>query len=450
MQFVWLYIDDLVGKGLEWYILGEFLFYTSVTLVPMALPLAILLSSLMTFGNLAENYELVAFKSAGISLRKVMMPLIWVSVFTSVGAFFFSNNILPWAKLKMGSMLYDIRNKKPTLDIRPGVFYYGIQNYVVRAKSKSEDGKSLYDMVMYDHTRHDGNTKVIIAEKASIENDQAKGFLIMTFYNGYSYDESQSQGEEKKEKLPLTKSSFKEYMIRFDTSPFKLDRTDEGLFRDNYQMLDVAQLVQNSDSLKNKMELRYDEFGNNIRNNFAYLNPYRQPVIKKDTIKRNAVLFPLELNFQKENRAKIFETAINLARSNQTYIESNLDDFESRIKLINKHLIELHRKFTLSIACLVLFFIGAPLGAIIKKGGLGMPIVISTIIFIFYHILSISGEKTVKEGQGDPFWGMWLATILFLPIGIFLTVKATSDSQLFDMDAYTKFFKKRFGKKEMV
>jgi lipopolysaccharide export system permease protein len=448
MQFVWLYIDDLVGKGLEWYIIGEFLFYTSVTLVPMALPLAILLSSLMTFGNLAEHYELVAFKSAGISLRKVMMPLIFVACLTSLAAFMFSNNILPWAKLKMGSMLYDIRNKKPAIDIRPGFFYYGIQNYVVRAQSKSEDGKSLYNLMLYDHTKHDGNTKIIIAKEAQIISDQSKGYLTMTLFDGYSYDEAASNNKDnQKEAYPLTRSNFKEYAIRFDISPFKIERTDEGLFKDNYQMLNMGQLLKNSDSLEQKLQVRYQEMANNLRNNFAYLNPHRQDMVPKYVRKEKVLNSNILLNFPFKDREKILEAASSLARSNMTYIESNKDDFEGRIKLINKHYIELHRKFTLSFACLVLFFIGAPLGAIIKKGGLGLPIVVSTVIFIFFHIISISMEKTVKEGGADPIWGMWTPTLIFLPIGIFLTIKATTDSALFDIDSYLNPFKRLIGRK---
>ena len=448
MQFVWLYIDDLVGKGLEWYIIGEFLFYTSVTLVPMALPLAILLSSLMTFGNLAEHYELVAFKSAGISLRKVMMPLILVACLTSMAAFMFSNNILPWAKLKMGSMLYDIRNKKPAIDIRPGFFYYGIQNYVVRAQSKSEDGKSLYNLMLYDHTKHDGNTKIILAKEAQIISDQSKGYLTMTLFDGYSYDEAASNNKDnQKEAYPLTRSNFKEYAIRFDISPFKIERTDEGLFKDNYQMLNMGQLLKNSDSLEQKLQDRYQEMANNLRNNFAYLNPHRQEMKPKFVPKEKVLNSNILLNFPFKDREKILEAASSLARSNMTYIESNKDDFDGRIKLINKHYIELHRKFTLSFACLVLFFIGAPLGAIIKKGGLGLPIVVSTIIFIFFHIISISMEKTVKEGSADPIWGMWTPTLIFLPIGIFLTIKATTDSALFDIDSYLNPFKRLIGRK---
>lgn len=448
MQFVWLYIDDLVGKGLEWYIIGEFLFYTSVTLVPMALPLAILLSSLMTFGNLAEHYELVAFKSAGISLRKVMMPLFLVAILTSMSAFLFSNNILPWAKLKMGSMLYDIRNKKPAIDIRPGFFYYGIQNYVVRAQSKSEDGKSLFNLMLYDHSKHDGNTKIILAREAQIQSDQSKGYLTMTLFDGYSYDESASNNKDnQKESFPLTRTNFKEYAIRFDISPFKIERTDEGLFKDNYQMLNMNQLLKNSDSLSKKLQIRYQEMGNNLRNNFAFLNPHRQPYIK-ETKKKEQIVHPdIVSNFSSVDRERIIQAASSLAKSNLSYIESNRDDFDGRIKLISKHYIELYRKFTLSFACLVLFFIGAPLGAIIKKGGLGLPIVVSTVIFIFFHIISISMEKTVKEGGADPFWGMWTPTLIFLPIGLFLTIKATTDSALFDIDSYTGPFKRLIKRK---
>lgn len=440
MQFVWLYIDDLVGKGLEWYVLAEFLYYTSLTLVPMALPLAILLSSLMTFGNLAENYELVAFKASGISLQKVMQPLIVVSIITASFAFLFSNNVLPWAKLKMGAMLYDIKNKKPAIDIRPGMFYYGIQNIVIRAGSKSKDGKELYDVIVYDHSKHDGNNKVILAQKAIIYTEKEKGYLVMNLKNGNSYDQSKNQGKNKSERLPLTHTVFDDYVIRFDLSPFEMERTDEGLFRDNYQMMNTSQLKRSSDSMEVSLKFRYSELGNTVRNNFGYLNPYfsSNNAIQKPVSKSATLILPLEANYPMGDRERIFEVAKALCGSNLAFVESSRDDLESRLKTISKHYIEFNRKFTLSVACIVLFFIGAPLGAIIRKGGLGLPIVVSTIIFIFFHIISISAEKTAKEGKVNPSVAMWLPTFIFLPVGIFLTAKATTDSVIFDIELYKK------------
>lgn len=433
MQFLWKYIDDLVGKGLEWYVITELMIYASASLVPLALPLSILVSSIMTFGNLGENYELVACKSAGISLQKVMLPLITTSIFISVGAFFFSNNILPIANLKMGSLLYDVRQQKPALSIKEGIFYNGIDGYSIKVSKKDPDGKTLHNIMIYDHTLGAGNNKLILAKHASMFMSDDERTLILNLYEGNSYEERENI-RNRVNTHPLFRTSFKEETIRFDLSTFKLSRTNEELFKDNYQMLNIKQLRTAEDSLKAQLALRTKEFKNNIR---ALSNLKDNSESVPAVLKENNFI----INFKKEERVKIIETAINLVRSHHSHISYTNEDLDTREKLIIRHQIEWHRKFTLSFACLVLFFIGAPLGAIIRKGGLGLPMVISIVLFIFFHVISITGEKFSREAVLPPYVGMWLASMVLLPIGIFLTSKATTDSTLLDKETYLKFFK---------
>ncbi len=443
MQWLWKYIDDLVGKGLEWYVVMELLFFASASLVPLALPLAILLSSIMTFGNMGEHYELVAFKTAGISLWKIMYPLIITSVLLSIGAFYFSNNIIPIANLKMGTLLYDIRQQRPALNIKEGVFYDGIDGYVMKVKSKSDDGEVMNDIIIYDHSERQGNTKVIIAEKGRMDISKDTMVMSLILYNGYSYKEEETPRRQRGS-YPHLRTSFKIDTIRFDLSSFKLSRSDESIFKDNYQMLNISQLEKSQDTLQLKLDKRRVEMASNVSSGFKYFSA-PQLYTENDSVKvdSNAVVFSADIlaNFNHDDQIKVVHTALEQVRSRELYIAAALADNFSRTKAINRHKIEWHRKFTLSFACLVLFFIGAPLGAIIRKGGLGIPVVISILLFIFYHIVSITGEKFVKEGLWNAWNGMWMSSMVLLPLGVFLTWKATSDSGIFNADAYMKPFR---------
>lgn len=443
MQWLWKYIDDLVGKGLEWFVVSELLFFASASLVPLALPLAILLSSIMTFGNMGEHYELVAFKTAGISLWKIMYPLIITSILISVGAFYFSNNVIPIANLKMGTLLYDIRQQRPALNIKEGIFYDGIDGYVMKVKSKSDNGQVMNDIIIYDHTERQGNTKVISAEKGRMDISSDTMIMTLTLYNGYSYKEEQTPRRQKGT-YPHLRTSFKIDTIRFDLSAFKLSRSDESIFKDNYQMLNIAQLEKSRDTLQIKLDKRRVEMAINISSGFKYFNaPQLYVTNNSSKADSNKLTFSENIlaNFNHDDQIKVVHTALEQVRSRELYISAALADNFSRTKVINKHKIEWHRKFTLSFACLVLFFIGAPLGAIIRKGGLGVPVVISILLFLFYHIVSITGEKFVKEGLWVAWRGMWMSSAILLPLGIFLTWKATTDSGLFNADAYLKPFR---------
>jgi lipopolysaccharide export system permease protein len=448
MQFLWKYIDDLVGKGLEWHVIGELLFYATATLVPMALPLAILLSSIMTFGNLGEHYELVAMKSSGLSLWRIMSPLIFTTFGISIIAFYFSNYVLPQANLKMGSLLFDVREQKPALQIKEGIFYNGIDGYSIRVGKKNKDGKTIYDIMIYDHSQsqYRGNTVLIIAQEGKMEMSQDKAFLILDLKNGRKYEEK-IKGVDIRSDHELMRLKFKEQKVVFDLSGFKLQRTNEELFKSNYQMLNLHQLNTAIDSLYLKALRKQDETVNQITRN--YLGKTNMLVQKADSMHLEPVSENAIARIRPEDRLKVLETAANLARAAKQTIDASVTELRVNEDVIMRHKVEWHKKFTLSFACLVLFFIGAPLGAIIRKGGLGMPVVVSVVFFIIFHVLSITGEKFAKEGILPAWQGMWMASAILLPVGILLTWRATADSSLFDIDAYTRFFKKLFRRERV-
>jgi lipopolysaccharide export system permease protein len=440
MQFLWKYVDDLVGKGLEWYIIAELMLYAAASLVPLALPLAILLSSIMTFGNFGENYELVAMKSAGMSLIKIMSPLIFQTAFVCLIAFYFSNVVLPLANLKMQTLLYDITHQKPAIDIKEGIFYNNIDNYSIRIGKKEKHGELLKNLMIYDHTSRMGNNKVIFAQEGTMKISEDNRYLILHLFEGYSYDEQGAYNREKPN-LPLVRVKFKEELIRMDLTGFDFSRTDEDMFKDNYQMMNLSQLDQAMNNLMVEGEKRAEDYRVYLSDNF-----YRSANFAKDSqsvLTEWPEIAAINLNsFSRSDKILALETASNLIRSAKAYSESYIYDLDNRQRYISRHKVEWHRKLTLSFACMILFFVGAPLGAIIRKGGLGMPVVVSFIFFIMFHVLSITGEKFVKEGVMEAHYGMWMASVILLPVGIFLTYKASKDSVLFDLSAYLDFFAK--------
>jgi lipopolysaccharide export system permease protein len=444
MQFLWKYVDDLVGKGLEWYVIAELLFYASSTFVPLALPLAILLSSLMTFGNLGEHYELVAIKAAGISLRKIMMPLVVLSLIISLIAFYFSNNILPIANLKFYSILYDVREQKLALNIKEGLFYDGIDGYVIRVGKKENDGKTIRNIKIYDHSKRQGNTNLTIAEWGIMELTADKKYMLLTLYNGYNYQERTDQRNYNKNRQ-FQRTRFQEEFRRFDLSAFAMNRTNEDFFKKQYQMLNLKQLDHVQDSMQKRITKREDEISRVLVGVYFYftnIDSTRQPAwdtarpLKADFIS----------NFNPSQQRAILDEAISTATANRERIKSNFNDVDQVSRVKRKYDIEVQRKFTLSLACFILFFVGAPLGAIIRKGGFGLPVVFSVLFFVIYHVLSMTGEKFSKEGVLPASQGMWIASLIFLPIGIFLTLKATTDSPLLDADNWRKLFR-RLAKK---
>lgn len=364
------------------------------------------------------------------------------AVLICFGAFFFSNYVLPVANLKMNALLYDVRQQKPALLIKEGIFYNGIDGYSIRVAKKDEDGQTLHNIMIYDHSANRGNLKVIIAEKGKMAMSEDERFLILTLFKGTSYEEQES--ERGRAAHPMMRTEYEEERIRFDLSSFKLTRTNEQLFKDNYQMLNLDQLSMAADSLDKKIAQRKKEFFERLTaslNVDTNLNSYSKEVTQ--TLKSPEMVS----NFAPSRRDMITSSALYAARNIKSMSDDAMQDIDIKSRNLAKHNIEWNRKFTLSFACLILFFIGAPLGAIIRKGGLGMPVVVSILFFVTYHVISISGEKFAREGVIPPFKGMWISSIVLLPIGIFLTYKATTDSALFDRDSYIRFFKRLARKK---
>ncbi len=448
MQFVWKYIDDLVGKGLEWYIIVKLLFYASSTFVPLALPLAILLSSLMMFGNLGEHYELVTMKAAGISLSRIMRSLIFVSIFISGMAFYFSNVVLPMANLKFLSLLYDVREKKLAFNLKEGVFYNGIEGFVIRVEKKEKDGNSIRGIMIYDHTKRQGNISMTTAEWGRMELSPDKKFLVFRLFNGTNYEERIDLRSYESNK-PFQRTSFEEQYQTFDLSAFQLTRTDENLFKKNYEMQNIAQLDESIDSISAQLT---DDQKNHQQGYLSSLQFYSQlDTSFRQKIDTSRAFNPTVIfNFPAGDRIKILETARNASIAARQTLESNRDMMGNKSKLIRKHLIVYHKKFSFSIACFLLFFIGAPLGAIIRKGGLGMPAVISTLFFILFWVISFVGEKYAVEGEVSPWQGIWFASAVLLPIGMFLTYKATNDASLFDVDSWGRTIRKIFIRKKSI
>lgn len=443
MQFLWKYIDELVGKGLEWAVILELIFYASAALVPLALPLAILLSSIMTFGSLGEHFELVALKAAGLSLNRIMFPLTIFILLTSVAAFYFSNNILPYANLKSASLLYDIRHKKPSIDINEGVFYKDIDNFVIRVDKKDKNER-LYDVIIYDHRDANGNIKVIRAKEGEMKLSADNQYLVFSLYEGYSYEEM------KGDKAPHVTNHFESEIIRFNLSDFAFSRSDEDMFKDSYKMMNVIQLRNGVDTLNFKKEKLSKDLMGRLKDGHQLFRDSLQVSKTANTDSLLAINYFNDLP-NDDKTAVIYSNAIAQARRNKSLAKSIETVIDGNEKMVSRYLIEWHRKFTLSIACIVLFFIGAPLGAIIRKGGLGTPVIVSILFFLVFHVLSITGEKLIKQDSMDVIPGMWMATAILFPIGFFLTYKATTDSALLDSEAYSKFIdkiKSVFSKKE--
>lgn len=460
LQFLWKWVDEFVGKGLEWDVLARLLFYASTTFVPMALPLAILLSSIMVFGNLGEHYELVAIKASGISLRKAMKPLIILSVFISIGAFLFSNYVLPITNLKFGALLYDVRQKKMTFNLSEGIFYHGLENYVIRVDKKDKDDKTIYGVLIYNHTSHLGNIEVVSAKKGIMEltSDQKK--VVFTLFDGYTYKDVTNQRRYKLTR-PFEYMKFKKQVLVFDLSAFQLNKTNEDLFKNHYSMLNIRQLNYSIDSLSkylNERQKTYQEAfikklnveglknPKNIQNKKQQKEKSKIDITKRfsDSLLQQVVVLehPVLAGKTLKDKIKIIESALKAARNIKESAVFYKTERKNRKQLITRHEVVWHQKFKLSVACLLFFFVGAPLGAIIRKGGLGMPVVISVFIFVIYHVISMTAEKAVKTGEMDVTLGIWLSTIVILPLGLFLTWKATTDAPLLDMESWKHTFDK--------
>jgi Predicted permeases len=456
MQFIWKYIDDMVGKGLDMVVLGELLFYAALYLVPMALPLAILLASLMTFGNLGERLELLAIKASGISLVHTMRPLIATIVLISIGAFFFQNNVMPVAQVKMFSLLYSMRQKSPELDIPEGVFYKEITGYNVYVREKDKSGL-LKDMMIYDYSQGFENASVMVADSGRLKVSADKMFLVLTLHQGESFENIRQQQDSRRssqnEAVPYRRESFsqKDILIEFDAN---FTRTDESLLQNQYVGKNLKDLQLSIDSMEMKLDSIKDLTVRTIVSQ-SYQRTF-MPIVDEDessspepvrmtAIKSDIATVDFDSLFQAStlgNKSAILNRAkgsVDNIKNEYLFRSISTSDESYRLR---RHMTEWHSKFTLSFSCLVFFFIGAPLGAIIRKGGLGVPVIISVLLFIFYYIINNIGFKMARDGVWAIWQGMWLSSAVLAPMGVFLTYKATNDSVLFNTEAYGAYIRK--------
>lgn len=488
MQFFWKYIDDLMGKGLDTIVLIELIFWTTLSIFPMAIPLSVLLSSIMTMGNLAENSELTALKASGMSLVKIMRPLFVVMIFLSVVTFYFSNYALTIANLKWRWIIYDIQQQKPTFALDENKFYYDFDGYAIKAQKIDKDNSILENIVIYDHTIP-RNIKVIRAESGKMYNSSDERFLYLDLYKGRMYESvNTANGNANSSNfLPFRKSKFSEATFRFDLSGFSINRSNQEMFKNNVEMLNYQQLEMAMDSFSRMNEEIKTNFANNIKQQHGYflsktyvhgkspkMKPNQQnrkklgpgvqvnnPVVNKDTLEKvkvpeekkdpeavskitnpelvkNITLNPKKWPKQDLNMA--IQTSSIKLRNRKDELAQYIQILAGRSQNLAKYKFHWHNKFTLSISIIILFCIGAPLGAIIRKGGLGMPVVVSVFLFIVYYILIETGKKMAISGVIEPWLGAWLSTFVLGPIAIFIMYKAANDSQIFNKETFTRIF----------
>ena len=443
MLFLFKYIDDLIGKGFAWYIILELMMYASATNVQMALPLSVLLSCIMTYGALGENYELVAIKAAGISLRRAMYPMIVVISILSISAFIFSDYMLPKANLKYYSLLYDVRQQKSANFLPEGVFSSSFPGYSIRVQRKDADGQTLHGVMIYSRKPSDNNADVLIAKEGKMYRTPSGNFLVIKLNDGIKYSETAGDASYNVRER-LTRYRFRETEQRLDMSALKMNHTDENEFKAAYQMMNLKQLKDNA-------ELTGRQIDSAIVANYKMVSGYYK--YYSIPIKKGKAEKFMPSDGKEFDRAEIHLKISQLANaaSEARSVQEMLKNQGARIKDLQQNQqrarLEYQKKFTLSAACIALFLIGAPLGAIIRKGGLGMPVVVSVIFFLFYYIINTIGEKYVKDGDVSPVIGSWIAIIVITPIGLFLSWKAATDSTIFDIDAYKRFFNRIFKRK---
>lgn len=454
MQFLWRSIDDLVGKGLTVDVLAELFFYAALTMVPTALPLAVLLASLMTFGNLGEKFELTALKASGISLFKIMRPLIVFMIFVSVGAFFFQNNVLPIAQTKMWTLLFSVRQKSPEVEIPEKSFYDQIPNMNLYIDHKNPETGMLYGMIIYDVTRGLDNSRVILADSGKFNFTEDKTRLYLHMHTGELFENLRDNaiGMNSTSYMPFRREHFKDKEVYF---PFdaNFNRIDEEGMRSQYIGQNISQLRHSIDSIGKQVDSVGSIYARDLKEAPYMGVSYYENTNGVKPVKRSPIKLKNPLNIDSifaspsPSQAKSYlSQALQQARRNRQDYEYRSISLVDQAKLMRRHDIELQRKFTLSFACIIFFFIGAPLGAIIKKGGLGTPLVISIILFIVYYIFDNTGYKMSRDGKMEVWQGIWLSSAVLLPLGIFFTYKAVGDSAVFNIDAYRNFFNRLRGK----
>ncbi len=438
LQFFWLYIDDLIGKGIDLSTISKLIFYVAATIVPLALPIAILLSSIMTFGNLGESFELVAIKSAGIPLLRFMRPLLIFAIGLSGVAFLFSNNVIPLANLRLNAMKYDFTYTKPTFDIKENIFYDKIPGYIIKVGRKNPNGSGIYDVVIYENGTNSIQDNLILADSGVMKISNDKNSLDFILNNGTRYEERGYRGTTNNDYIRL---HFKQYKKTLDLSSFGPINTAKDTMLNNRPMMSMRQINIFIDSVRRLQTDIVKNLPTSVMYNFTITKYIDSGWLKKakpvtKPAKSMSSLIPDSL------RKSVAENALSQVANAKNSMDVVFANYTDRSKDLRGLDVEWHRKFTLSAACLVLFLIGAPLGSIIRKGGIGTPLVFAVIFFVIFHLINTFGGKFAGEGVLSPFTGMWLSTMVLTPVGIFLTYKAMRDSQLFNQEYYFRFIKK--------
>jgi lipopolysaccharide export system permease protein len=446
MQFLWRYVDDLVGKGLAISVLSEFFFYAILTLVPTALPLAILLASLMTFGNFGERYELLAIKAAGISLVRVMAPLIVFTVFLCSTSFYFQNVVAPKAQVKLFTLLFSMKQKSPELEIPEGVFYDEIEGYNLYVKHKNKETGALYNLMIYNFSDGFDNAHIIVADSGKLEMTADKKYLRLHLYSGEMFENLKSQSSSI-QNVPYRRESFREKhtIIEFNSN---FNMIDESFMNNQYQSKNMTELQAAVDSMNHLVDSVGKTFYKEAitstyrsRDNFNKEDTLKIRKAKLTAINTDSVLNNLSLSDKQRAVANALSTSQSIG-NDWKFKSFNTVDTDKRIR---RHEMEWHKKIALSISCLIFFFIGAPLGGIIRKGGLGMPVVISILIFIIYYIIDTTGAKMARNGTWVIWTAMWISTFILAPVGIFLTYKSNNDSVVLNIDTYINWIRKVIG-----
>ncbi|WP_162052481.1 LptF/LptG family permease [Pontibacter pamirensis] len=431
-QYMLKYLDELVGKDLGAEVFGELLFYFSINMAPVALPLAVLLSSLMTFGTLGEHNELTAIKTSGITLTRILRPVFIVVILITIGAFFFNNNIVPKANLKAYSLLWDIRQKKPAMNFKEGAFYNGIPGYSIKVNRKFNDGQTLGDVMIYDHSKGGSNTTVILADSGEMYMAYNDSYLIMELFRGNTYV-AQGNASFRASNDQFVRQQFDESKIILSMASFNLDRTREELFSDNKMMKNIAQLNIVTDSLRRYSEREVSFYAPNVDPFYSYFKADTGQV--KNGYRLQGKAIDRELSAPS---ADVLRMATNKARNVKSFTSSYQERIKNTLREANNYEIEIWKKYTQSTAIIIMFLIGAPLGAIIKKGGLGVPVLISIIFFILMYVMAILGEKWAREGMVSIGAGLWAGNFILLPMGLFFLYQARNDSSLLELDFWRK------------
>ena len=439
MQFLWLYIDELVGKGLSLSVILEFLAWGSATLLPLSLPLATLLASVMTIGSMAENNELIAMKSAGLSLSRIILPLMISSVFISIGAFFAANNLVPVAYEKIYTLRDDIGRTKAEINIPTGTFYDGIEGYILRIEGKNEDTGMMEGVMVYDHTAYKGNISVTVADSASMKMSQSKDYLTFTLYNGINYQET-NEMKYRDTTLQLQKIRFSRQEMIIPLTNYAFQKSDESRFGNQVNAMKVSQLRTTRDS----MQL----YNDSIRNERIYEMTsarYLRYLKQLDTARKYTSLTPMELDMNWSSIAEE-KTATDIAVASATEMQSTIATYSAEsfqdVNYLRKAKVALLQKFAQALACLIMFFLGAPLGAFIRKGGLGASAIIAVLFFVLYWVIDITGTKLARDGAVSAAAGVFISTVILLPLGLYLTSRAVKDATLFNTDNFKTWSRK--------